>query len=963
MRVFLFVLGLLFSNISIAQNPAYFNYSVENGAPSNDIYSIIQDKKGYIWIGCDAGVFRYNGVRFTEFTSSKLASKSATGLVESKSGRIYGYTFNKQLFYIENEKLCVFKNWHIPVTRIAADKKGFVWVTTTDGLYRIQESNLKIEYIKNRIIKGEKKNYFSSQAISDKNGNIFFQQAQSIYLKTPNQLKRFPIENKSIAHFLLLSCGSKKPWIVDITGEFIYRFNGKKFHRYQNQQLLRALKGRKINHVFETDNHKLWIATYSGLVCLDIPSGKTETLLEQFSFSNGIQDREGNYWFSTIHNGIIRIPNMDIRLWKTYNENHNSDQYSHLQLDKNDVYIASNTGIIGKLENTSTSFSIYNHLPKSDIGMMHFSRKDDCIYFNKLNQLYRFKNGKIDIVNVSVGPLKSMVDVSSGYFLASSQGLFFIKSIDEKVTMQNIIDADWYREIIKSPFRNHLIAATNNGISIISSKKGRFSVERKILRKKQIISLAYDPFKKQVFALSFDGLIYLLDKNYELKIIKKVDASFIPIQIRVHSGNIFLATNKGILKINPEQNNEIKYNKYFGLSSNNIRSLEFDNKYCWAIGEGLQKIPIKSFFEENTRGFIRARAIWINGIKKPLKSQYELNYFDNVSFGFDGLYYSSNGDYDFAYRMNGSENSWTIVPGKIEKIELANLPSGQNSIEFKLIDHNNLDSRNTITLSFDVIPPFWQRWWFYLLITLITMALAFGVFRWRLISLRKKQFKELIRLRLENELRLTQQNALKAQMNPHFLFNVLNSIKGYIYENDKKNAARYLSDFSSLVRKVLELSALANVSLFEELETLKIYIELEAMLLHSDFSYDIIIDDSVELNEIQVPSLILQPYVENAFKHGLRHKKGTKNLIIKLNFNRIDSFLEIEILDNGIGRDASNLLNKANEKIHDSFASSAIDKRIKLLNYRRKDVVGVEITDKFEGKEATGTIVKIRIHV
>jgi sensor histidine kinase YesM len=243
------------------------------------------------------------------------------------------------------------------------------------------------------------------------------------------------------------------------------------------------------------------------------------------------------------------------------------------------------------------------------------------------------------------------------------------------------------------------------------------------------------------------------------------------------------------------------------------------------------------------------------------------------------------------------------------------------------------------------------------------LILAFFVFRWRLNLIKKKQLIELNRISLENELRLTQQNALKAQMNPHFLFNVLNSIKGYIYENDKKNAARYLSDFSNLVRKVLELSDKSLVPLEQELETLKVYIELESMLLQSEFSYTILTDKSVDLNLIKIPSLIIQPYVENAFKHGLRHKKGEKILEIKIEYDEKECLLYIEISDNGIGREEANKINKENAKAHDSFANSAINKRIQLLNYNRNDIVGVEINDKFVDKEMNGTTVKIRIHV
>ena len=192
---------------------------------------------------------------------------------------------------------------------------------------------------------------------------------------------------------------------------------------------------------------------------------------------------------------------------------------------------------------------------------------------------------------------------------------------------------------------------------------------------------------------------------------------------------------------------------------------------------------------------------------------------------------------------------------------------------------------------------------------------------------------------------------------------MLNSIKGYIYENDKKNAARYLSDFSSLVRKVLELSSLPTVSLEEEIEALKLYIDLEAMLLQRDFEYSIITDENIDLSAVHVPSLLLQPYVENAFKHGLRHKKGPKRLIIRIQMNYSDGLLIIEITDNGIGRNAAELLNTQNRGEHQSFASSAMEKRIQLLNFEKKDVVGVEIRDNFEIRESAGTTVIIQIHV
>jgi LytS/YehU family sensor histidine kinase len=244
------------------------------------------------------------------------------------------------------------------------------------------------------------------------------------------------------------------------------------------------------------------------------------------------------------------------------------------------------------------------------------------------------------------------------------------------------------------------------------------------------------------------------------------------------------------------------------------------------------------------------------------------------------------------------------------------------------------------------------------------LSATFLIFKRREQQIKKKQALELSHLQLQNDLRLTQQNALKAQMNPHFLFNVLNSIKGYIYENDKKNAARYLGDFSNLVRKVLELSSLPVVSLEMELEALKLYIDLEAMLLQNDFKYSIEIDENVDSSGIKVPALLLQPYVENAFKHGLRHKHGHKELNIHVIYKANDELLVISISDNGIGRAAAEKINKGTRSDHQSFASEAMQRRIELLNHQKKGVVGVELVDNFNPEgNPVGTTVIIRVHV
>jgi hypothetical protein len=654
---------------------------------------------------------------------------------------------------------------------------------------------------------------------------------------------------------------------------------------------------------------------------------------------------------------------MGVRTWNTLSENNNPDQFSHIQIGRNMVYAGGTTGFITQLDPGTLQIKKILHEPNSDMGVLYLDPKNSSLLMNKMNNLYRYDHGNFSLINPEARPIKSILSVPGGYLVLSSQGLYFVRGITDKMDKEHCIDTEWYRDICFSPFSSNYLAATNNGISVIAANGGKYTVVNKILKGKQIISIASDRSTGNGYFLTFDGALFRIDRSMKPEVVKRLKGDIRANQVRVFKGKIYIATNKGILQIDPTDLREVLFDRYDGLASNNIRSMEFNDLYCWAVGEGIQRIPLSLFKEPATKGRVIEKGLIVNGFLTRILPGMELSYDDKLSFLVDGLCYRSNGNFQFAYRIKGYHDTWIKVPGSVDKIDLAALPTGQLKIELKLIDHNGSDSVNKLTYDLYVIPPFWQRWWFYLLIAGMVGFGAFLIFRKRESDLKKRQFQELRRLKLEHELRLTQQNALKAQMNPHFLFNVLNSIKGYIYENDKKYAARYLSDFSSLVRKVLELSSLPTVSLESELEALRLYIDLEAMLLQSDFVCSIDIDDTVDASGIQVPALLLQPYVENAFKHGLRHKVGEKRLRINATMNEKDELLTVEITDNGIGRKASAELNAQNRGEHQSFATSAMEKRIELLNHERKDVVGVEIRDNFEGNLPTGTTVIIRIHV
>lgn len=216
------------------------------------------------------------------------------------------------------------------------------------------------------------------------------------------------------------------------------------------------------------------------------------------------------------------------------------------------------------------------------------------------------------------------------------------------------------------------------------------------------------------------------------------------------------------------------------------------------------------------------------------------------------------------------------------------------------------------------------------------------------------------RLALEKQYRESELKALKSQMNPHFIFNALNSIQEYIVTNKKNEASNYLSQFADLIRTYLDHSDAGLISLSEEIESLTMYLDLEVMRFEDTLEYAINVSDSITQDHVLIPTMLIQPYVENAVKHGLLHKKNDKKLMVS--FESVNSKILCCIIeDNGVGREKTYELQKNRSKWHKPFATKVTQERLDLLNQGRDEKIGVEIEDLTEGAEATGTRVTLTI--
>ena len=216
---------------------------------------------------------------------------------------------------------------------------------------------------------------------------------------------------------------------------------------------------------------------------------------------------------------------------------------------------------------------------------------------------------------------------------------------------------------------------------------------------------------------------------------------------------------------------------------------------------------------------------------------------------------------------------------------------------------------------------------------------------------------------LEKQYRDSELKALKAQMNPHFIFNVLNSIQEFIVLNKKELASDYLAMFAELIRSYLHFSNTGFISLKEEIESLHKYLELESLRFTDSFSYRLYTDEIINADDLKIPTMIIQPYVENAIKHGLFHKKSDREL--KIQFSKMENtLLRCEITDNGIGRKMAKEIKSTQSSRHSSFAMEATANRLELLNQRTTNKIGIETIDLVDDLgEARGTQVILFIPI
>jgi ligand-binding sensor domain-containing protein len=421
--------------------------------------------------------------------------------------------------------------------------------------------------------------------------------------------------------------------------------------------------------------------------------------------------------------------------------------------------------------------------------------------------------------------------------------------------------------------------------------------------------------------------------------------------------NLWISTNLGLAKLDIEKEKFAVFDVMDGLQSN-----EFNTNAAFRSNDGELFFGglngVSSFFPKK---------ILPNTYNPPIKITHFKVFDKEIAFNEDSvliltheqnfftleltaLNYSMSHKNIYAYQLEGINPDWIF--SKTNRLaSYTHLPSGEYVFKARVANNDGVWSDKELRMLIKIEPPFWATWWFMCLVA----ALLFGLIRWaylyRIDQVKlQANLKEQAAILKQKEAQFSQKiaememSALRSQMNPHFIFNVLNSINNFMLDNDTEEASHYLTKFARLIRLILENSKNEKVPLSNEINALEIYIQLEALRFKEKIRYDIFVDPDIDQRFVKIPPMLIQPYVENAIWHGLMHRLEGGNIWIRI-LQENERSLIVEVEDDGIGRVAAAAIKSKSAIQKKSFGMEITSKRLMVINEMFKTETKISIND------------------
>lgn len=966
------ILSFLFSNAVFSQSTYLQHFSTKNGLPSNNCFYTLQDSKGYIWVATDAGVSRFDGKIFETFSiNDGLPDNQILQLKEDKSGKIWFLALNGQLSYFYNGKIYNETNnqllkllkFNAVIVSFFQDSKGRIWLGTNKNVLVMYSG----KHITKYISADHDRQFINTFIHEDVNGKIWAVSNTSVRQLDGSQFKVAPHNSLPISYKTALNLPDKTLAYLDPAGLNIRNGNRETLQVKINTGLLNNDPG-----YFHVDQNKdLWLSNASGIYHIE-SDGNTRRYLDNISSSQVIRDAKGNMWFTT-SNGIYMLPQKNERLYVINKANGlSSDLVKSVTKDhKNRLWLGldeANINIVDQQDYKISKIGLGDKKKYNVIKQLAFDTSHQAIYFasdyglGRINDIYKGSQ-RIDFLketSSSMFVIKSF-SISSGgrktMALALSSGVVIIPDRISKFNFNSFSfkqGEDFFHNRSYRVFydqQQRLWFSNVNGLSALYDGKLYDFFEKQPLLTKRINDIQELPDHTMVLATDGNGLLFMKDGRI-VKVITQEDglADNICKRLFVKNNQTWVVTNNGINRIYFDGENAMleSFEYTNALLTDDVNCLYIDDKNAYfATNSGLVYFAYNQSEHNKEAPKVYITSVINNQNKLSIDHPDHVLDPSNNSISF---YYSAiefqNKNILYRYRLK-ADAPWTET--KSRRIEFSSLEPGEYRFELSA-KSNNSNWSSPAKFDFVLEAHFWQTTWFLVLIFLLA---GFALYKLAVIVTRRQKNKEQEQLLLKNKILMLEQRALQAMMNPHFVFNVMNSIQHYINTKDTNSANKILTGFAKLIRKNLEICTRSFITLEEELDYLELYLSLEKKRFGEKLMYQIKVSPAIDKEETMVPSMILQPYIENAIWHGIMPKEegGKIDLLIDL---QGPEHLIIKIIDDGVGIDNS-LRNRKGD--HQSKGMDLTRERINLLNQVEANPIQIKV----QQTGISGTFVSISI--
>jgi len=700
--------------------------------------------------------------------------------------------------------------------------------------------------------------------------------------------------------------------------------------------------------IYETGN-EIWVAgTLPGVAILNSKNIKTNKTIfyNDFFISDVFKDHEGNILISTFDKGIIVVSDLNVPdVINSFKEDPIVSLYSDNELG---LLLGSSKGTL--LNYINGKILEINNEGQRPIEGIYGGKKSELIVFDNGHiRAYNKKNGKIiDIIEAS---LKDAVFVSSQEFYLGTNGGVIRCFWDGKKSISTTLLPTAMCRIYALEYNSIdsiLYAATSNGLIYITHQNSKTIT----YQSKAVFPNSLHLSNGKLFATDKKNNVLIIEKDSVIKTISPTVAGKAEHlnKVVLHHNTIIGKSSDGFFQFDITGKLLKSIHSLFGFASKRVLDFTFHNNQLWVShAGGVQQVDLKYSKFHSQMPTIRFDKLFVND---ELISFSESNKFNSTQRKIECVVSAptlrNRESLRYHYKLDGYENKWNTTNYESNKITYNALAPGTYTLLVKLEDQGSFS--NPISYSFTIAPPFYARWWFITTCILLFLAIVILVYRWQLAIQRKKS--EQI-----NELNASKLTAIQSQMNPHFIFNSLNSIQDLVLKGDVENSYSYITTFSNLVRRTLSYSEKDFIDFDQELKLLELYLSLERLRFKKDFNYSI---ESKEIGDIMLPPLLVQPFIENSLVHGLLHKEGIKNL--KITFELKDVLI-CTIEDNGVGREKAKAIKQRQRSEHESFSGKAIHKRFEILSNVFVGKFGYTYEDLYENGLGVGTKVILRIPI